>query len=175
MSQKVYERITGLVIQKMEAGTVPWKRRWSGANARLGQHKNHLTGKSYRGANAVLTYFSGFNSPKWLTYKQAKDNGLQVKKGEKGTPILFWNWAKRKPKEDINLVLALESEGTKKLYPFLKTYTVFNAQQIEGMEDELPDTKDVIEFNPIERAEKLLRGLRTLPKSYQRIRGPIIN
>ena len=155
MSQKVYEKMTNLIIKKMEEGTVPWKRPWNGKAARLGEHHNAQTGKPYRGANAILTHLTGFESPQWLTYKQAQDQGCQVRRGEIGTPILFWgSYEKKKKGQDEQAESIL----------FVRYYTVFNAQQIEGMEDELADTQEVIQFNPIERADKLLREFADAPQ-----------
>ena len=161
MGQKVFEKITNLIIKKMEDGVVPWKRPWNGSTARLGQHKSAHTGKAYRGANAFLTHLSGYDSPEWLTFKQAKDKGFHVKKGERGTPILFWNWMEKKGGTDPKT--GMEEDGTEHI-PFVRYYTVFNAQQIDGMEDKVPETKDIIEFNPIGEAEKILEGFSDTPK-----------
>ena len=165
MSQKVYERITNLITEKMEGGIVPWKRPWSGASAQLGEHKNEFTGKPYRGINAILAYASGYDSPLWLTYKQAKDKGLHVKKGEKGTPIVFWNWVQKKQKDEGDS----ELDSKQKLCPFLRTYTIFNAYQIEGLEVKTSeDNQDQLDFRPIEKAEQLLKGFTDAPKVIQK-------
>ncbi|MCY4645014.1 MAG: zincin-like metallopeptidase domain-containing protein [Bacteriovoracales bacterium] len=165
MSQKVFERITNLIVEKMERGTVPWKRPWNGNTAKLGEHQNALSGRTYRGANALLTYLSGYDSPHWLTFKQAKDRGGVVKKGERGTPILFWHF----PKE---VEESKKDQGEKKeRFPFVRYYTVFNARQIEGIkclekkeEQAEGEKKDNIEFNPIEKAEALIDKYEDAPK-----------
>ena len=163
MSKKVYERITNAVIEKMEQGTVPWRRPWSGTAAKLGEHKNALTGKRYRGVNALLTHLSGFDSPKWLTYKQAKEKGGTVKKGEKGTPIVFWHWVEK------------EKDGKIEKIPFVRYYTVFNGRQIEGIEDEAEVPQEEIEFNPIEKAERLFKSFGDAPPVAHKVQKACYN
>ncbi|MCY4644085.1 MAG: zincin-like metallopeptidase domain-containing protein [Bacteriovoracales bacterium] len=165
MNEKVFERVTNLIIEKMETGTVPWKRPWSGSTAKLGQHQNALSGKVYRGANAILAYLSGHDSPYWLTFNQAKERGGNIKKGEKGTTILYWHF----PKEEEGKG---NDEGKKKeCLPFVRYYTVFNARQIEGIKclekkerQEEGEKGDALKFNANEKAEELIGRYRNAPE-----------
>ena len=159
MSQKVYEVVTRKITEKLEAGVIPWKRPWSGSMANLGTHKNAVTGKTYRGVNAILTHLAGYDSPKWMTFRQAKSKGYNIKKGEKGMPVLFWNWTKKEDEQD---------DDSKSYQAFIRYYTVFNAQQIEGMENEITEYKDILEFNPIDQAEKIIKGFTDAPTIKQK-------
>ena len=85
----VYEIVTEKLITALEAGTAPWHKSW-GTSETL--PANFQSGKKYRGINTFLLNCAGFSSPYWLTYKQAKEKGGNVKKGEKGMPVVFWNW-----------------------------------------------------------------------------------
>ena len=135
----VYQIVTDRVIEALEAGVVPWRKPWSG-----GTPSNLVSRKAYRGINAFLLSLSRFSSPYWLSYKQAQSLGGCVRKGEKGTPVVFWNWV-----EKTN-----EASGKVEKIPFLRYYTVFNAEQCEGLT--LPDSETSKgEFSPIEEAEKV--------------------
>ncbi len=82
---KVYKIITDQIIEKLEAGTVPWRMPWSSDGP-----KNLTSGKAYRGINILLLGSQGYANPYWLTFKQAKSLGGHVKKGAKSTPVVFW-------------------------------------------------------------------------------------
>ena len=82
---KAYEVITDRVIEKLEAGTVPWCKPWHGA---VGMPKNLVSGKQYRGINVFLLRCLGYESPYFLTFKQSKKLGGHVRKGEKGCPVV---------------------------------------------------------------------------------------
>ena len=66
----------------------------------------------------------GYESPFWLSFKQAGELGGNVKKGEKGTPVVFWNW--------INHI---DDEDKEKNIPFMRYYTVFNVAQCENIDE----------------------------------------
>lgn len=120
--QSVYERITDAMIASLEAGTIPWKQTWQGTG--LGAFPANLTsGKAYRGVNLWVLAMSGRGPSRyWLTYKQAKKAGGQVRRGERGTGIVFWSFPTPEQKK----------EGRK---PFARAYTVFHVSQVDGLED----------------------------------------
>jgi len=85
----VYEIVTERIIAKLEEGVIPWRRPW---HTESGLPRNLVSGKEYRGVNVFLLGCQGYASPYWLTFKQARELGGSVKKGAKGTPIIFWRW-----------------------------------------------------------------------------------
>ena len=87
MRPDVYQIITNQIVALLEAGTVPWHRPW---NTETGLPRNLATGKPYRGINVFLLGAQPFASPWWLTFRQAKERGGSVRKGEKATPVIFW-------------------------------------------------------------------------------------
>lgn len=159
MSQKVYEIITDRIAKTLEAGTVPWHKPWKVA----GQPDcNLVSGKPYRGINVWLTLAStlefSFTSPYWLTFKQCQGLGGRVKKGEKGTPIVFWNF-----KEIVEEAKDGNEAKVKKI-PMARYYTVFNADQCEGLEKHIPKPEwEGKPFNPIAEAEKIVAGYQGKP------------
>src|SRR5687768_9248214 len=83
----VYQLVTEKITAALEAGTVPWQKPWS----TLGPPRNLVSRRPYRGVNLLLLSLgSTYNSPWWLTFKQAKDRGGHVKQGEKASLVTFW-------------------------------------------------------------------------------------
>jgi antirestriction protein ArdC len=109
----------------------PWIKPWT-TFASAGEDQNIISKKPYNGINRVILGMSGFSSSKWASFKQWQALGANVRKGEKGTMIVFYSPIK---KESINPTNGqLESSA----YHCLKSYFVFNADQVEGIEIEKP-------------------------------------
>jgi len=150
----IYQDVTNKIISSLENGVMPWYCPWdkTGEN---GFPENHKTGDHYKGINIVLFWIEqqekGYSSSSWLTYKQAKELGGQVKKGEKGTTGIFYKMLERES-ERIN------DQGNKELdyIPMIKSFSVFNLDQIDGLE--IPKTAEREEFKPISEAEKLIKA-----------------
>tara|TARA_R110000824_G_scaffold149091_3_gene319193 strand:- start:2249 stop:3208 length:960 start_codon:yes stop_codon:yes gene_type:complete len=84
----IYQEITNSIIASLEAGTIPWKKPWACCGER-GLPRSGATGKPYSGINNLLTLFAPYDSPWWLTFKQCKELGGNLK-GQKGTMITKW-------------------------------------------------------------------------------------
>lgn len=156
---KVYEIITARIIEALERGVCPWRKPWActGTSGRL--PFNATTSKVYRGVNvftlAMESMLKGFNDPRWITFNQAKAIGGTVRKGEKGTPVIFWNWVE-KEKEN-------QPEEIEKI-PFLKYYTVFNVEQCDGLNlPELEKPAPATSFEIIDAAAAILEGMPKRP------------
>lgn len=141
------------IIAMLEAGTTPWQREWSLNEALAQPYHNLLSKAEYKGANVVRLFLTsqsrGYTDPRWMTYKQAQEKGMQVRKGEKGTAISFF---KHYQGEQEN------AEGENEVVTrFAKrTYTVFNAAQIDGVEP-LPEP-ETFEWDALAIGEKILAG-----------------
>ena len=118
----VYAIITDRIIGLLDKGVIPWQRTWKGAQ---GLPKNLLSNKPYRGVNVWLLAAQGYESPYWLTFKQAKQLGGSVTKGQKGTPVVFWKIIEKDEVKD--------GEVKKTKVFFLRYYTVFNLEQTEDV------------------------------------------
>lgn len=158
MSQKVYQKVTDKLVELLEQGVAPWRKPWRAGQYEARIATNLRTGKAYRGVNAImLGCCSPYASPYWVTYKQAQSLGGNVRKGEKGTPVVFWKWIEKEDKET----------GEKKRIPFLRYTTAFNAEQCEGLETRLEkkqiDKGQEDEFSPIERCEEITEGYENGP------------
>jgi len=127
VSKDVYQIVTDRVIAALENGVKPWACPWDRTNECSMLPMNLKTKSTYSGINILLlwseTVEQGFSSPYWLTYRQAQELGGQVMKGQKGTQIIYYKlWEKE------------GEDGEKEAIPMLKTFTVFNLDQIEGIE-----------------------------------------
>ena len=133
MARNIHREITDRIVSQLKAGVVPWRKPWSGKASEGGvMPRNGLTSRAYSGINILLLWNAreamGYGSPKWFTYQQAQEVGGQVRKGEKSTQIVFVSHLDRKD----------EKTGEDRKIPFLKTYNVFNADQIDGLKLDAP-------------------------------------
>lgn len=150
MSNKVYEIITEKIIEQLEQGTVPWHKPWIGS----GSPKNLVSKKEYRGINVFLLSCSKYGNPYWVSYKQAKQLGGTVKKGEKSTIVVFWKQIKVDDKDN---------EGKQKTIPLLRYYRVFNVEQCKGFENKVPELDIKQNFQPLEQCETVLDNMQNKP------------
>ena len=137
--EDVYTRVTNRIIEQLEQGVKPWLKPWNAEHAagRITRPLRH-SGEAYRGINILMLWESadaqGFSCPLWLTFKQAKELGGHVKKGEKSTPVVYASSFKKTEQSD-------SGEEVDREIPFLKEYRVFNAEQCEGLPDRFYETK----------------------------------
>jgi antirestriction protein ArdC len=139
VSQKIYQLITDRILALLEQGVVPWTKPWK-THDRSALPVNLLSRRPYRGVNVFLLIAQGFDSPYWLTFKQTQERGGHVRRGERGTPIVFWRVDRKTPEDQDG------EESTEDRHRFLlRYYTVFNVEQCEDLE--IP-AAGVIEDNP---------------------------
>jgi antirestriction protein ArdC len=156
LKRDLRQEITDSIIAAMEKGTAPWQKPWQAGACEIPM--NPTSGKSYRGGNAlqlmVTAMRQGFDDPRWLTYRQAQENEWQVRKGEKGTQIEFWQFPKGKLEElDDSRDLPAGESKDKFIY---RVYTVFNASQIEGIPAHTPRVRQ--EWEVYQSAETILQN-----------------
>jgi antirestriction protein ArdC len=131
----LYEEITNKIIAELEAGCFPWVQPWGSAGVRapLGLPKNATTSRRYSGINVLILWSAvvenGYAVQSWLTFKQALALGGHVRKGERGTTVVY---ADRFVPDDERRRAHNEGEAPRSI-PFLKRFTVFNVQQCEGL------------------------------------------
>ncbi len=154
--KSVYEVVTDRILTLLDQGTVPWKKPWGGAEQ---APRSLATGRPYRGVNVFLLHAAGYESPHWLTYRQANDWGGHVRKGEKGFPVVFWKWREADDTET--------EEGEKQRpAPILRYYTVFNVSQCDELPQERIPTVEAPTnpFTPIESAKGIVTGYQKAPR-----------
>ena len=132
MNTDVYTRVTQKIIADLEQGVRPWLRPWSAEHAagKISRPLRH-NGTPYAGVNVLMLWMEatarGYTAPIWMTYNQAKELGAQVKKGEHGSLVVYANTF---TKTETNQETGQDEEHE---IPFMKPYTVFNVEQIEGL------------------------------------------
>ena len=151
----IYERVTEVILTRLEQGTIPWQ---SPSIAQVGFPRNFLTKNFYQGINVFLLSSAGYASPWFLTYRQAQELGGQVRKGEKGLLIVkYGTFEKEAPSSKTG-----ESETLK--HGYLKGYTVFNSSQIDGIE--FPEIKhpDYQHSEKVQLAQSIVEGMPQCPQ-----------
>ncbi|HUF73752.1 MAG TPA: zincin-like metallopeptidase domain-containing protein [Gammaproteobacteria bacterium] len=133
----IAQEVTDKLVAALESGVNPWRRPWRSlgvAGRGSVMPHNASTGKAYRGVNVMLCGLAqqaaGYTSAGWLTFKQARDLGGNVRKGEKGTLVVFWKFLERRTE-------GTDGTETKSRFPMLRHYTVFNVEQCDGLPERI--------------------------------------
>jgi antirestriction protein ArdC len=159
----LYQEITDKIVAELEQGRVPWVQPWlgsgSGVGAPLGLPKNAATGRPYSGINILILWCAvaerGFSGQSWLTFRQALAIGAHVREGEKGTTLVYAD--RFIPYRERTR--AAEAGDDPEAIPFLKRFTVFNADQCEGLPAGLaPAPEPPAEILILPQAEALFRS-----------------
>jgi antirestriction protein ArdC len=160
MKNQVYQIITDKIIAELQTGNIVWNRGW-----KCGLPKNLISGESYRGINLLLLSFSKFESPYFLTFKQAQDLGGSVKKGEKGTMITFFKNFSTKTTRNQDGSEDEEDITTEQAYFVLRYYTVFNSEQCENLKSKkLDELKNAPKIDSNAQAELIVKNYKTCPE-----------
>ena len=142
MKRNPNEIITERIVAALEAGTIPWRKPWRTAG---GLPMNLVSGNPYHGINVWMTIFQPYDSPYWLTFNQCRTRGGNVRKGEKGTPIIYYRLMDSKTETT--------KSGKPKQFPWLSHSTVFNVEQCDGLEYPKPI---MIDHDPIPICESVV-------------------
>ena len=131
MRTDVYEKVTARIVAELEKGVRPWFKPWNAEHTagRITKPLRH-NGQPYSGINILMLWGSavaqGFAAPIWMTYRQAMELGAHVRKGEKGSLVVYANAITRTETGE-------DGEESEREIPFIKGYTVFNVEQIDGL------------------------------------------
>jgi antirestriction protein ArdC len=151
---KVYEIITNRILEELQKGSIPWRKPWT-SNQEV--PKNLITKKEYRGINVWMLKSLNYESPYFLSFKQAQELGGSIRKGEHGIPVVFWKWLSVKQTDPET------QEELEKSIPYLRYYTVFNVAQTEGIPTDKIPTTIQNNNNPIEACEKIVKEMPNKP------------
>lgn len=134
----LYDEVTGRIVSELEAGRFPWVQPWGrpngqGFSAAPGLPRNGLTSRNYSGVNVLILWGAvienGYPSQSWLTFRQALEAGGNVRKGERGTRVVYADRFTPEAEKER----ARQTGGEARAVPFLKRFTVFNVAQCEGL------------------------------------------
>ena len=161
MRTDVYQRVTDKIVQDLERGVRPWMQPWSAEHA-AGRVVRPLrfNGQPYKGINVLMLWSAamekGFAAPIWMTFKQALEFSAYVRKGETGSLVVYADKITRTETD------AATGEEAERAIPFMKGYTVFNVEQIDGLPAHFfakPEPKGE-SVQRIERAESFFAATR---------------
>jgi len=171
----LYQDITDKIVRQIEAGTIPWVQPWA-EDQTLSIPRNAATNRAYSGVNILLLWDALFSRDfavnRWLTFKQALSFGGNVRKGERGTTVVYADSFTPKAGRDSTVE---RSDDSGRRIPFLKRFTVFNVAQCDGLPfDYTVRHKPVSQALPIPAAEALIAATgatfdRTDTKAYYHI------
>jgi len=154
----VYASVTNTIIAALEAGTPPWVHPWQSSSGSM-LPLNLSSGRHYRGINVLLLSMRavqcGYELNRWMTFSQAQALGAQVRKGEQGTEVVFF----KMHEFGVGAVDGIQAvrDAERKVIPLIRSFTVFNAGQIDGLPPALiPAPAAVHEWQPCEAAEAIL-------------------
>ncbi len=141
----VAQEITDRLIAAIEAGTPPWKRPWKNAFGNLRPLRNN--GAPYTGVNVLILWDrageKGFENPRWMTFRQSLELGGHVRKGERAVSVVYYGSTTKTVEDE-------QGEEADRTIRFLKSYPVFNVEQIEDLPAHFYDHqgKDIVRTPP---------------------------
>lgn len=160
MKPDVYQKVTNQIVAALEQGVRPWMQPWSAEHA-AGRITRPLraNGLPYQGINVLMLWGAaeekGYSAPIWMTFKQAVAVGGCVRKGEHGSLVVYASTFKKAETDEST------GEETERDIPFLKGYTVFNVEQIDGLPAHYlaPAAPRLDPVQRIERAESFFAAI----------------
>ena len=148
----IYTRVTDQIIDALEAGVRPWMKPWDAEHAagRITRPLRH-NGAPYAGVNVIMLWSSavtqGFAAPIWMTFRQAQALGGHVCKGQKGSLVVYANTITRTETDEET------GEDEERHIPFMKGYSVFNVEQVDGLPTEFYAVAEP-KLDPVQRIER---------------------
>ena len=154
----VYARVTQQIVDELERGVAPWVKPWSGAGGSPLLPYNATSHHRYQGVNVLLLWQAsqekGYQSPAWITFRQAKGLGGYVKRGERATDIVYASTFVPKAEREKG------DEEEPKRVPILKWLAVFNVEQTEGLpEDVCPKPQPGVLAEALEAVDAFLKAI----------------
>jgi antirestriction protein ArdC len=157
MNNQVYEKITDIIIAKLEQGVVPWHKPWNS----YGSPVNLVSKRAYRGINVFLLMALDYEFPYYLSFKQAKQLGGTIKRGEKAHVVVFYKWMEATD-ESGNVII--KDDGQPKIIPMLRYYNIFNIEQCAYLDPKYIPEFEQHDFQPIEKAESIVQTMPHKPE-----------
>jgi antirestriction protein ArdC len=157
MNNQVYEKITDIIIEKLEQGVVPWHKPWNSYGAPI----NLVSKRSYRGINVFLLMALDYEFPYYLSFKQAKQLGGTIKRGEKAHVVVFYKWLEAQDEQGNTII---KDDGQPKIIPMLRYYNIFNIEQCAYLDPKYIPEFEQHDFQPIEQAESVVQAMPLKPE-----------
>jgi len=152
MKTDLYQNVTDQIVSSLEQGVRPWMKPWNAEHA-AGRITRPLraNGIAYQGINVLVLWSEsvtkGYSAPIWMTFRQALELNAHVGKGECGSMVVYASTFTRSGTDQET------GEETEQAVPFLKSYTVFNVEQIEGLPAHFHAVAEP-RLDPVQRIER---------------------
>jgi len=152
MKTDIYQTVTDQIVAQLEQGVRPWLKPWNAEHV-AGRITRPLrwNGQPYNGINILMLWMmaeaNGYAAPIWMTFKQAKDLGGHVRKGEKASPVVYAGTLEKTEQDERT------GENIDVCIRYMKSYSAFNVEQIEGLPDHYYATA-APQIDPVERIEQ---------------------
>jgi antirestriction protein ArdC len=152
MKADLYNKVTDQIVASLEQGVRPWMKPWSAEHA-AGRITRPLraNGIAYQGINVLVLWgesvMKGYSAPIWMTFRQALELNAHVRKGERGSTVVYASKITRTGTDEKT------GEDKQETIPFLKSYTVFNVEQIEGLPSHFHAIAEP-RLDPVQRIER---------------------
>ena len=131
----LYAEVTRRIVEAIERGVRPWSRPWTRSQAAAGMLPRRHAGEAYRGVNVLLLWAAalerGYTAQTWLTFNQVQAEGGAVRKGERGTTVVYAGQfvpATATKTDDSD-----DDANARRTRAYLRSYTVFNIEQVDGL------------------------------------------
>ncbi|OOR87101.1 hypothetical protein B0181_11030 [Moraxella caviae] len=161
-SDEYLQKIADRILEQVKNNKAPWQMPFEAGTVNNVLPVSGASGTPYKGLNSinlmVQASINGYNDNRWFTYNNAQEAGGQVRRGEKGTQIHFWHIPTKEDVEKEQTKAAAEGREPKNLSPKLRIYTVFNAEQIDGLPERQLNETLLTKFERHEKAESILEN-----------------
>ena len=155
----IYQEVTEAIITELEKGAAPWVKPWKNGSKPKGgiMPANAVTGRSYSGINVPILWMAaeakGYEQHRWMTFKQSLSAGGAVRKGEKGTTVVFTKKITVEEESDDN-----DNDKKSRDVAMLKTFTVFNVAQIDSLDEQpvLPAEPEIEPYPHLQQVGKFI-------------------
>ncbi|GAA4850867.1 zincin-like metallopeptidase domain-containing protein [Algivirga pacifica] len=175
-TKDVYEIISNKILEKIKEKGLFWRKPWKADNMPFLPPVNFASGKPYSGMNQFLLAMEDKDSPYWMTFRQVEEKKGRIREGSKSAMVIYYELIVRDPKgkrmtinewNRIQAQLKKSTSGREQLkeysvYPALRYYRVFNAEDIEGIE--FPEVKPKATPEGIASARKIIEGMPQRPQ-----------
>lgn len=162
----IYQAITDRILESLEQGNLPWVGQpWDASRRTSLIPCNAVSGRQYSGINVPLlwdmAYKRKYSQDRWLTFRQAKEAGGTVRKGERSTLACFYKPMKREIVDDTGEpVLDEDGNPKERSFAILRGFNLFNIDQCDGLPDEItdPPPASVEGFDSVDAIDHFISG-----------------
>lgn len=152
----LHQHVTDQIVQAIEAGAPDWEMPWRRAGGALHRPSNVLTGNRYQGVNVLSLWLTAeqrqYTAPIWGTYRQWQQKNAQVRKGERGSPIVFYKDL------DVERTDEATGEASQDKVMLARASWVFNVAQVDGYAVIDPAPLPEVSVEPVAAADDIIRA-----------------